>query len=106
MQSSVSQARYTRLLESGRKMLDCARTGDWDTVSHMQLKHHQLAEELFKEAVPAAEVPIAAATIREVLKINEEITELGTTARKSCQKDMSSLQQSHQAAKAYAANIV
>ncbi len=85
-------------------MQECADGGDWESVDELQGLCRQLSKEVFSAQVSASEAPAFAAAIRELLKINQYIVDLGQSAREICLESVGSLKRSRQAIREYTAN--
>ena len=106
MSVAVRQEQLEVLVEVSRRMQECAGSGDWEAVNHLQEKSQQLAGELFAGVITAAEVQAITEAVNEVLKINKCVADMGVEARDGCLNEMDQLQQSRRAVREYTANTV
>ena len=104
MSHAPSKTGLADLLEASRRMQDCARTGDWESVDELQLQCHELSQDIFTAPVSPRESAAHAAAIKELLGINESIVSLGCNAREICLQNVGSLKHSRQAIKEYTTN--
>lgn len=104
MSSAVRQKQLDVLVEVSRRMQECAETGDWEAVSHLQEKSQQLAGELFADAISAEDVQLVTAAVNEVLKINQCVADMSVEARQACLDEMEQLQQGRRAVREYTLN--
>ena len=92
------------LVESGRRMLECAGAGDWESVDALQEQCDALSKDVFAVPPGKREAPAYAAAIRELLDINQAIVELGKNAREICMESVGSLKRSRKAIREYTTN--
>lgn len=88
-------------LALSREMLAAARRSEWDTVVALEAKRRGMLENLFAGGVPAARAERVAATAREVLALDRELSGL---VRAACQRvggDLQALRLARHAAGAY-----
>lgn len=104
MNIATRQEQLDVLVEVGRRMQECAGTGDWETVNQLQEQSQQLAAGLFAEAISAADVQLVSAAVNEVLQINACVAEMCAEARDGCLVEINKIKQSRRAVKEYAEN--
>ena len=98
------QQQLDDLLECSQSLLDLAHAGDWTAVSDQQGRYRELAEALFCSPVAADDAVAVDAVIRDVLRTNRQILELGAVAKHACLDEMGEHRKRHKAVSEYAAN--
>ncbi len=81
---STRRKKLTDIIRLSRDMLDTARELEWDKVAILEVRRKQCVMEYFRQPVPEQEAAEVAAAIKEILDLNQQVTELG----KQCSKDL------------------
>lgn len=66
-------ADFARLLELTLRMRDCVAAGEWGGAADLEAERRAVVERVFDVAPTAAELPELTATLREVVRLNDEL---------------------------------
>lgn len=66
-----------KIIALSREMLEKARALEWERVAELEVQRKQLVSSCFRHPAHEQEVPAVADGIRQILRINDEITTLG-----------------------------
>jgi hypothetical protein len=91
----------TGIIEISQRMLVLARQNQWGSVAELESERKLLVEACFKQPTPEQDSPQVAAAIREVLRINQELVELGGRWRQFLGTEIHTHNQGRAAAAAY-----
>jgi hypothetical protein len=75
--------------------------GEWGPAAELEVKRRELVERVFDAAPAAAELPLLTATLREVVRLNDELIGLAEHRRRSIGRDLEMLAVGREAARAY-----
>ena len=106
MESASSQAvKLSELLEQSQAMLQHAEAGDWEAVADGEMVRRELLDILFADPSNLANEAELGACLQQVLRINQRLQELATSARDQARSDMSTISEGRKAIKAYTDNL-
>ena len=91
-----------RLLALTRRLRDALGSGDWEAAAAFEAERRGLVESIFDGAAPAAELPAIAATLREVVRVNDELVGLAEHRRRALERDADAVALGRTAVRAYA----
>jgi flagellar protein FliT len=91
------------LLSLSRRMLEAARTGDWEAVAALEAERQAVAGTVFKRPVPLEVALAAAEVLRATLAANQEMISLGEQARDAVRQELQDLVRSRKAERIYSA---
>lgn len=80
MDSQRSQ-QLKQVIEMSQCMLEAARVMDWDQVAVLETQRKTLVMECFQKSTNEQDAADVAASIKEILRLNQEVTELGRQCR-------------------------
>ena len=75
--------------------------GDWGRAAELELERRQVVERVFEAAPAAAELPVLTATLREVVRINDELIGLAEHRRRAVARELDLLAVGREASRAY-----
>ena len=81
---SIRREQLSGIVRLSKEMLGKAEELEWDEVATLELRRKQLVMECFRKPVPDPAAAEVAAIIKEILNLNQQLTELG----KQCQSQM------------------
>lgn len=84
-----------------RQMLDQAKAMEWARVAELECERKRLVQEIFRRPVDGQEAPGVAAAIREILRLNEQVTRLGQECRDRLGGELHSHKRGRTASAAY-----
>ncbi len=76
------------IVDLSRDMLNTARDSEWEKVAELEARRKQFVMEYFSRPVGTREAPEVAAAIKEILKLNQEVTELGKRSSEALQEQI------------------
>jgi hypothetical protein len=80
MDSHRSQ-QLKQITEMSQCMLASAKEMDWDRVAELETQRKKLVTKCFQQLTNEQDAPEVAASIRAILRLNQEVTELGNQCR-------------------------
>ena len=86
------------LTEALKTKLEC---GDWGAAAELELERRTVVEKVFDVAPAAAELPVLAATLREVVRLNDELIGLAEHRRRAIARELDLLAIGREASRAY-----
>ena len=75
--------------------------GEWGAAAELELERRSLVERVFDVVPVAAELPVLTATLREVVRLNDELIGLAEHRRRAIARDLDMLSLGHEARRAY-----
>jgi len=78
---AVHRQQLDKIIHLSREMLETARRLEWGKVAELEACRKQLVMECFREPAPKQDAAEIAAVIKEILNLDQQVTELG----KQCQ---------------------
>jgi hypothetical protein len=87
-----------RLTESLKSELE---RGEWGRAAQLESERRQLVERVFDEPPTAAELPLLTATLREVVRLNDQLIGLAEHRRRALARELDVLAVGRAAARAY-----
>lgn len=75
--------------------------GEWGAAAELELERRTLVERVFDVAPAAAELPVLTATLREVVRINDELIGLAEHRRRAVARELDLLAVGRDASRAY-----
>ena len=69
-------------------MLSRANENEWERVCGLDVKRRELVELCFRHETSAQDAPETAAAIKEILRLNQALTELGKTRQEALGADI------------------
>jgi hypothetical protein len=78
---SFRSQQLEQIIVLSRQMLDRARDSEWARVAELEDQRKQLVARCFQQATSGQDAPEVAASIREILSLNDQITALGSVCR-------------------------
>jgi len=87
-----------RLTEALRTQLE---RGEWGRAAELELDRRRIVERVFEVAPAAAELPLLTATLREVVRINDELIGLAEHRRRAVARELDLLAVGREASRAY-----
>jgi hypothetical protein len=98
---AVSDPDWERIMELSRAMLSVARDQDWDRVCELQDERFELIRRYFDGGPAAEALEGIRADVSLLLEMDQEVTDLGRTARQKLAKDIKTLRNGRSASRAY-----
>ena len=92
-----------RLLALTRRLRDGLESGDWGAAADLEAERRGLVETIFDGPPPAAELPAITATLREVVRVNDELVGLAEHRRRALERDADAVALGRTAVRAYVA---
>jgi hypothetical protein len=93
-----------RLLALSRRIRDDLERDDWGAAAALEAERRGLVELIFDGAPPAADLPALTATLREVVRVNDELVGLAEHRRRALERDADLVALGRTAVRAYAAS--
>jgi len=103
--SAVSAARsadFGLLLSLTEALKTQLERGDWGSAAELELERRKVVERVFDVAPAAAELPALTATLREVVRLNDELIGLAEHRRRTIARELDLLTLGREASRAYA----
>jgi hypothetical protein len=75
--------------------------GEWGRAAELEVQRRELVERVFDTVPAATELPVLTATLREVVRINDELIGLAEHRRRAIGRDLDMLAIGRDAARAY-----
>ncbi|MBS0396622.1 MAG: flagellar protein FliT [Proteobacteria bacterium] len=95
------RADFARLLELTTGLKRSLENGEWGRAAELELERRQVVERVFDEAPAAEELPALTATLREVVRINDELIGLAEHRRRTLARELDLLTVGREASRAY-----
>ena len=95
---------FEKLISQSKSMYRYALNGDWENVSAIEIKRQLVMQQCFAEPATAEDSEKIAVAIYEVLRLNQEISDLGEQSRHNLLNSLQTHKQSKHACKAYLDN--
>lgn len=92
-----------QLLVLTRRIRDGLESGDWGAAAELESERRGLVETIFDGPPPAAELAAITATLREVVRVNDELVGLAEHRRRALERDADVVALGRTAVRAYAA---
>jgi hypothetical protein len=92
---------FGRLLELTEALKGHLERGEWGAAAELELERRALVERVFDVAPDAAELPVLTATLREVVRINDELIGLAEHRRRAVARELDLLSVGREASRAY-----
>jgi hypothetical protein len=99
--SAERAAEFARLLELTLAIRIELGRGEWGAAADLELKRRKVIESVFDETPSAAELPVLTATLREVVRINDELIGLAEHRRRALVRDLDIAALGRSAVRAY-----
>jgi hypothetical protein len=87
-----------RLTEALRTPLE---SGEWGRAADLELERRRIVDRVFDVAPTAPELPVLTATLREVVRINDELIGLAEHRRRAIARELDLLAVGREASRAY-----
>ncbi len=87
MDSQRSQ-QFRDIIEISRKMLVQAQQDAWERVGELEARRRTLVAQCFQHTTVEQDAPEVAASVREILQLNEEVAALGRKHRQTLGADI------------------
>ncbi len=81
---SVRREQLKEIVHLSREMLERAGQLEWDKIVPLETRRKQLVMQCFRAPTPESDAAEVAAAIKEILSLNQQVTELG----KQCQTQL------------------
>jgi hypothetical protein len=75
--------------------------GEWGAAAELELERRSLVERVFEVPPAATELPVLTATLREVVRINDELIGLAEHRRRAIARELDLLAVGREASRAY-----
>jgi len=100
-----NRGKHTRQLEHiialSRDMLASARENAWERVAELDAQRRTLVMQCFARPTPQQDALVVAAAIREILSLNQQVTELGEAQQQTLGDELHTNRVGHTAKVAY-----
>lgn len=94
-------AEFARLLELTRRMRERIEAGEWGEAADLEAERRALVEHVFDVAPTAAELPELTATLREVVRLNDELIGHAEHKRRALEREADTVSLGRTAVSAY-----
>jgi hypothetical protein len=94
-------AEFGLLLQLTEALKSHLERGDWGAAAELELERRSLIERVFDVAPGAAELPVLTATLRQVVRINDELIGLAEHRRRALARELDMLAVGREASRAY-----
>lgn len=94
-------ADFERLLELTRALRAQVEQGEWGRAAALETDRRAVVERVFDSAPTAEELPALVATLREVVRINDELIGLAEHRRRAIAREADTVALGHRASRAY-----
>lgn len=104
--SGVSPARaadFAALRDLTLALRACVEAGEWLDCAELESRRRAVIERVFDEPPSAAELPSLTETLREVVRVNEEMLGLAAHRRRTLEREVDTVARGRVAVDAYAA---
>jgi len=92
---------FGRLLQLTERLKGHLERAEWGAAAELELERRSLVEHVFDVAPAATELPVLTATLREVVRINDELIGLAEHRRRAIARDLDMLAVGRDASRAY-----
>jgi hypothetical protein len=89
------------ITDLSRQMLESAQNMEWGHVAELEVQRKELVVRCFQSPTSAEDAPAVAAAIREILRLNHAVTELGRDCRERLSGEIHTHKVGHAASRAY-----
>ena len=93
---------FGQLLKLTEALKGHLERAEWGAAAELELERRGLVERVFDVAPAPAELPVLTATLREVVRINDELIGLAEHRRRAIARDLDLLAVGRDASRAYA----
>ena len=94
-------AEFGQLLQLTESLKASLERGEWGAAAQLELERRKLVERVFDVAPVPAELPMLTATLREVVRINDELIGLAEHRRRTLARELDLLAAGREARRAY-----
>jgi len=94
-------AEFGQLLRLTETLKSHLERGEWGAAAAIELERRGLVERVFEVAPGAKELPVLTATLREVVRINDELIGLAEHQRRAIARELDLLAVGREASRAY-----
>jgi len=94
-------AEFGLLLELTESLKARLEKGEWGQAAQLELERRKLIERVFDVVPAASELPVLTATLREVVRINDELIGLAEHRRRAVARELDLLAVGREAHRAY-----
>ncbi len=94
-------ADFACLVELTRRMRDRLEAGEWGDAADLEAERRVVIERVFDVAPSAAELPVLTATLREVVRLNDELIGFAEHRRRALEREADTLAVGRSAVRAY-----
>jgi hypothetical protein len=78
---SYRNRQLQQIIDLSRQMLDKAQAMEWDKVAELEGRRKQLVVSCFRNPTSDQDAPEVAASIREILRLNDQVAGMGRDCR-------------------------
>jgi translation initiation factor 2B subunit (eIF-2B alpha/beta/delta family) len=94
-------ADFARLIEVTQRLKRDFEASQWHGVAELESERRAIMERVFDEAPSAAELPTLTATLKEVVRLNNELIGLAEHRRRALGRELDLAMRGHRAGRAY-----
>ncbi len=94
-------AEFGLLLQLTETLKSHLERGNWGAAAELEQERRSLVERVFDVAPDAAELPVLTATLREVVRLNDELIGLAEHRRRAIARELDLLAVGREASRAY-----
>jgi hypothetical protein len=98
----TAEADYARLLEITRELRGDFERGEWGRAAVLEAERRGIIERVFDQVPTDAELPMVTATLREIVRLNNELVGLAEHRRRAVQRTLDTVSTGRRADRAYA----
>jgi Flagellar protein FliT len=98
---AMRRQQFAEIISLSRDMLETAGRLEWDKVAELEERRKQLVMDCFREPVPKQDAAEVAAVIKEILNLDQQVTELGKQCQTALGSEIHSHKRGHAATSAY-----
>jgi hypothetical protein len=99
--SAARAAEFGLLLQLTEALKAKLEGADWGAAAELELERRRIVERVFETAPAAAELPLLTATLREVVRLNDELIGLAEHRRRAIARELDLLAVGRDAQRAY-----
>ena len=99
--SAARVADFGLLLSLTEALKSHLERGDFGAAAELELERRRIVERVFEAAPAAAELPVLTATLREVVRLNDELIGLAEHQRRTVAREIDLLSVGREASRAY-----
>jgi len=92
---------FGQLLRLTERLKGHLERGEWGAAAELELERRGLVERVFERPPAAAELPVLTATLREVVRLNDELIGLAEHRRRAIARELDLLSVGREASRAY-----